>query len=49
MHPLAKYPGPRSAALTDWYTIYHQFIGDRHIDFYNLHHRYGESVVLQIT
>ncbi|KAL8757990.1 MAG: hypothetical protein Q9184_004061 [Pyrenodesmia sp. 2 TL-2023] len=44
IHPLAKYPGPRSAALTDWYTIYHQFIGDRHIDFYNLHHRYGPIV-----
>ncbi|KAL8909086.1 MAG: hypothetical protein Q9207_000420 [Kuettlingeria erythrocarpa] len=30
--------------LTDWYTIYHQFIGDRHIDFYNLHKRYGPIV-----
>ncbi|KAL8770192.1 MAG: hypothetical protein Q9209_004034 [Squamulea sp. 1 TL-2023] len=36
--------GPRSAALTDWYTVYHLFIGDRHIDFYNLHRKYGPIV-----
>ncbi|KAL8788329.1 MAG: hypothetical protein Q9213_001726 [Squamulea squamosa] len=44
IHPLSKYPGPRSAALTDWYTVYHLFIGDRHIDFYNLHRKYGPIV-----
>ncbi len=42
-HPLAKYPGPWIGAITDWYTVYHCMIGDRHIDFYKLHCRYGKS------
>ena len=40
-HPLAKYPGPWSGAMTDWYTVYHCIVGDRHIDFYQLHCKYG--------
>lgn len=40
-HPLAKYPGPWWAALTDWYSVYHIVKGDRHIDFYRLHEKYG--------
>jgi cytochrome P450 len=41
LHPLAKYPGPLVAALTDWYTVYHLVKGDRHTDFFELHRRYG--------
>ena len=40
-HPLAKYPGPVFAAITDWYSVYHCWIGDRHLDFYRLHRKYG--------
>ena len=40
-HQLSKYPGPWFAAVTDWYTAYHIFIGDRHVDLYNLHKRHG--------
>ncbi|KAF2470541.1 benzoate 4-monooxygenase cytochrome-like protein P450 [Lindgomyces ingoldianus] len=43
-HPLAKYPGPWWATLTDWYSVYHIIKGDRHIDFYRLHERYGKIV-----
>ncbi|KAF2680559.1 benzoate 4-monooxygenase cytochrome-like protein P450 [Lentithecium fluviatile CBS 122367] len=43
-HPLAKYPGPWWAALTDWYSVYHIVKGDRHIDFYHLHEKYGKIV-----
>ena len=46
-HPLAKYPGPWLGAITDWYTVYHCMIGDRHIDFYRLHCRYGKSHLQQ--
>ncbi|KAL8951297.1 MAG: hypothetical protein Q9222_002719 [Ikaeria aurantiellina] len=44
LHPLAKYPGPCLAALTDWYSVYHLFIGDRHEDFHRLHQKYGRFV-----
>ncbi|TVY75627.1 Cytochrome P450 monooxygenase apf7 [Lachnellula suecica] len=43
-HPLAKYPGPLLAKLTDWYNVYHCFVGDRHIEFHRIHLRYGKIV-----
>ncbi|KAE9363381.1 cytochrome P450 [Stipitochalara longipes BDJ] len=43
-HPLAKYPGPLFARITDWYTVYHCVIGDRHLDLYKLHSIYGPIV-----
>ncbi|KAF2445212.1 cytochrome P450 [Karstenula rhodostoma CBS 690.94] len=44
LHPLARYPAPWGAALTDWYTVYHIVKGDRHINFYRLHEKYGNVV-----
>jgi hypothetical protein len=41
-HPLAKYPGPWWAGLTDLYTAYHLSKGDRHIDFHRLHEKHGK-------
>jgi cytochrome P450 len=43
-HPLAKYPGPLLAKLTDLYSVWHAIHGTRHSDFYELHQRYGEIV-----
>ncbi|KAK1991624.1 cytochrome P450 [Colletotrichum falcatum] len=43
-HPLAKYPGPLAAKITDGYQLYHAWIGDRHLDFYKLHNKYGKVV-----
>jgi cytochrome P450 len=43
-HPLAKYPGPFLAKLTDAYQLYHAYKGDRHLDFYRLHEKYGGVV-----
>jgi len=40
-HPLSKYPGPLIGRVTDWYSVYHAFKGDRHLDFFDLHKRYG--------
>lgn len=40
-HPLAKYPGPWLAKVSDLYNVYHCFIGDRHLEFYRIHQRYG--------
>ncbi|KAK1573706.1 cytochrome P450 [Colletotrichum navitas] len=43
-HPLAKYPGPLVAKITDGYQLYHAWNGDRHLDFYKLHNKYGKIV-----
>ncbi|KAJ5949319.1 cytochrome P450 [Penicillium verhagenii] len=43
-HPLAHFPGPWLAALTDSYTVYHCLAGDRHLDFLRLHQKYGPAV-----
>lgn len=43
-HPLAKYPGPFLAKLTDGYQLYHAWKGDRHLDFWRLHEQHGDVV-----
>jgi cytochrome P450 len=43
-HPLAKYPGPLLGRLTQWYDVYHAYVGDKHILFYHLHQKYGTIV-----
>ncbi|GAB7359126.1 hypothetical protein MBLNU230_g5194t1 [Neophaeotheca triangularis] len=43
-HPLAQYPGPFLARLTSWYDTYHAYIGDKHINFRQLHEQYGTFV-----
>ncbi|KAF7194271.1 Cytochrome P450 monooxygenase [Pseudocercospora fuligena] len=43
-HPLAKYPGPLLGKLTQWYDVYHAYVGDKHILFYHLHQKYGTVV-----
>jgi len=49
IHPLAKYPGPLLASLTDWYSIYHCLGGDRHLLFYDLHQKYGNFSILNLS
>ena len=44
LHPLAKYPGPWWAGVTDWYNVYRCLTGDRHIDFYRIHQKYGRPL-----
>ncbi|KAI9041023.1 putative Cytochrome P450 [Aspergillus affinis] len=44
LHPLAIYPGPFIAKLTDLYSVSHAVRGDRHEDTYRLHERYGRIV-----
>ncbi|MCJ1397973.1 hypothetical protein MMC11_001169 [Xylographa trunciseda] len=44
IHPLAKYPGPIAGRVTDWYSVYHAWKGDRHVDFHRLHQKYGTIV-----
>lgn len=41
-HPLAKFPGPLLGRITDLYSVYHAWKGDRHIDFQRLHQQYGK-------
>ncbi|KAK4442620.1 Isotrichodermin C-15 hydroxylase [Podospora aff. communis PSN243] len=43
-HPLAKYPGPLLAKLTDAYMLYYAWRGDRHLEFWRLHEKYGRFV-----
>ena len=43
-HPLSKYPGPFLAKLTDLYSTYHAWKGDRHLEFWRCHEEYGPIV-----
>ncbi|KAL2266815.1 hypothetical protein VTJ83DRAFT_6167 [Remersonia thermophila] len=43
-HPLAKYPGPLLAKVTNAYMLYHAWKGDRHLEFWRLHEKYGRVV-----
>ncbi|KAH8812524.1 cytochrome P450 [Xylogone sp. PMI_703] len=43
-HPLAKYPGPFLARITNWYAVYHSYVGDKHLQTYWAHQRYGKFV-----
>ncbi|KAG6009314.1 hypothetical protein E4U43_000013, partial [Claviceps pusilla] len=43
-HPLAKYPGPFLARITDSHQLYHAYKGDRHLEFWRMHERYGPVV-----
>ncbi|KAI9047185.1 hypothetical protein LZ554_008639 [Drepanopeziza brunnea f. sp. 'monogermtubi'] len=40
-HPLAKIPGPFLAKITNLYSVYHAWKGDRHLEFWRCHEKYG--------
>jgi len=44
LHPLAKYPGPFLAKLTNLYSVWHAIRGTRHSDLYRLHQIHGDFV-----
>ncbi|QKD57128.1 uncharacterized protein FOBCDRAFT_276742 [Fusarium oxysporum Fo47] len=43
-HPYHKYPGPFLAKLTSWYSVYHTYYGDLHLDIWECHQKYGNCV-----
>lgn len=43
-HPLAKYPGPFLAKLTNLYAAYHSWKGDIPLDQWRCHQKYGPRV-----
>ena len=44
LHPLAKYPGPWLASITEWTTTYKVSTGDRHLYHLAEHAKYGNIV-----
>jgi hypothetical protein len=43
-HPLARYPGPRLARVTKWYSVYKIIQGKQHLHYKRLHDTYGNTV-----
>ncbi|KAH8667330.1 cytochrome P450, partial [Tricladium varicosporioides] len=43
-HPLAKFPGPLAAKVSNLYGGYHAWKGDIHIDMWRCHEKYGDYV-----
>ncbi|KAJ5267074.1 hypothetical protein N7478_009882 [Penicillium angulare] len=43
-HPLAKYPGPKLAAITNWYPSFYAYRGDYHLKNRAWHDQYGDIV-----
>jgi cytochrome P450 len=43
-HPLANYPGPLGATLTDWYMVYMSMTAQNTYKRYKLHMKYGKVV-----
>ncbi|KAL5120168.1 hypothetical protein ACEQ8H_001994 [Pleosporales sp. CAS-2024a] len=46
LHPLARYPGPFFAKITDIYLAYYAYKGSRHLAFHRAHVQYGAYVRL---
>ncbi|KAF2742470.1 cytochrome P450 [Sporormia fimetaria CBS 119925] len=44
LHPLAKYPGPPLAKITDIWLAYYAYRGSRHLAYYRAHEQYGDVV-----
>ncbi|OHE96345.1 fatty acid synthase alpha subunit reductase [Colletotrichum orchidophilum] len=44
LHPLSQYPGPWLARVTRWYSAYHSWKGDIHVDMARCHEKYGRVV-----
>lgn len=45
-HPLARYPGPFLAKITDLHLAYYAYKGSRHLEFQRAHVKYGSYVRL---
>lgn len=43
-HPLAKYPGPFLAKITNFRAAYHAWVGDLHLDVTHCHEQYGQCI-----
>ena len=43
-HPLARYPGPWLAKVSNLYAAYHAWLGDVHIDMWRCHQKYGDAL-----
>jgi len=41
-HPLARYPGPLLARICSLHQLYHAWKGDRHLEFWRMHEKYGQ-------
>lgn len=42
-HPLSKYPGPFLAKITNAHQTLHAYRGDRHLELFRQHEKYGKS------
>jgi hypothetical protein len=48
-HPYSRYPGPFFARICPFYSLWHAYYGDLHIDVLRCHEKYGVLLMTAVA